>query len=265
MKKKVASKHPENIEDLTATINEVWAKETDKDVCHRLVKSLLTQLVIIIQNNTIPDNGKEFENTLFRELCRGLNILKLRPTMYQSRSNGCIEQWHRSLNAMLGMVVQTHQTDQPTHVPYMVKLENIHNHAVSNAASLAYLRLTDDIRQSFEEHFNNGLAVADAMRHHVNSLMLGDVIDEQKLAKTPITAPGSEATSATSITNDIPEQESTPRTPGGVDHTLQSPAMAADLLAHQLTPCLALQQEEEAIRLAIWMAVETGRQLLGSF
>jgi len=68
-----------------------------------------------------------------------------------------------------------------------IELENIHNHAVSNAASLAYLRLTDDITQSFEEHFNNGMAVADAMRHHVNSPMLGDVTDEQKLAKTPIT------------------------------------------------------------------------------
>jgi len=43
----------------------------------------------------LTDNGKEFENALFRELCRGMDILKARTTMYQSRSNGCIERWHR--------------------------------------------------------------------------------------------------------------------------------------------------------------------------
>jgi len=54
----------------------------------------------------LTDSGKEYENALFRELCQGLDI-----TMYQSRSNGCVERWHRSLNAILGKVVQTHQTD----------------------------------------------------------------------------------------------------------------------------------------------------------
>ena len=45
----------------------------------------------------VTDNGKEFENAQFRELCRGLEILKARTTFYNSRSNGLVERFHRSL------------------------------------------------------------------------------------------------------------------------------------------------------------------------
>ena len=77
----------------------------------------------------LTDNGKEFENALFRQLCRGLDILMSRTTMYQSRSNGCVERWHRSLNSMLGKVVQTHQTDWPSHVPFVVNAYNTTVHS----------------------------------------------------------------------------------------------------------------------------------------
>ena len=72
----------------------------------------------------VTDNGKEFENALFRELCRGLEILKALTTFYNSRSNGLVERFHRSLNAMLGKVVHMHQTDWPDHLPFVLNAYN---------------------------------------------------------------------------------------------------------------------------------------------
>ena len=90
----------------------------------------------------LTDNGKEFENALFRELCRGLDILKSRTTVYQSRSNGCVERWQRSLNSMLGKVVQTHQTDWPSHVPFVANAYNttIHSSTVTPLFSHVWSR-----------------------------------------------------------------------------------------------------------------------------
>ena len=80
----------------------------------------------------LTDNRKEFENALFRKLCSGLDILKLHTTCNQSRSNGCVERWYRSLNAMMGKVVQTHQTDWPSHVPFVVNAYNTMTHSSTN-------------------------------------------------------------------------------------------------------------------------------------
>ena len=77
----------------------------------------------------LSDNGKEWENALFRELCKGLDILKSRTTMYESRTSGCVERIHRTLNSMLGKVVQTHQTTWPDHIPFVVNAYNITPHA----------------------------------------------------------------------------------------------------------------------------------------
>jgi len=43
-------KTPTNIEDLKRAIAEVWVKEIDQDLCHRLVESLLMRLAQVIQN-----------------------------------------------------------------------------------------------------------------------------------------------------------------------------------------------------------------------
>lgn len=48
--KKVAAKHPKNIEHLKTAIKEVWIKEIDLDICRRLVESLSTRLREVIQN-----------------------------------------------------------------------------------------------------------------------------------------------------------------------------------------------------------------------
>ena len=57
----------------------------------------------------LTDQGKEFESILFKELCEKLEIQKIRTSPYQPSTNGCVERFHRTLNAMIGKVVRYDQ------------------------------------------------------------------------------------------------------------------------------------------------------------
>ena len=72
----------------------------------------------------LTDNGKEFENELWHEICRILGITKQRTTTYHPACNGAIERWHRSMNALLGKTVEVHQKDWPQRLPYVVSAYN---------------------------------------------------------------------------------------------------------------------------------------------
>ena len=64
----------------------------------------------------------------------------------------------------------------------LINVVNIHNHTVGTAASLAHLRPSDNLHLQFMSYFDNGLGVADAMRHHADNMLLDDGVDEIKLA-----------------------------------------------------------------------------------
>jgi transposase InsO family protein len=57
----------------------------------------------------LSDNGREFDNIVLKELCRLLEIDKIRTTVYKASTNGGIERFHRTLNTLLGKVVATNQ------------------------------------------------------------------------------------------------------------------------------------------------------------
>jgi len=57
----------------------------------------------------LTDQGKEFEGILFQELCERMEIEKIRTTPYQPQTNGCVERFHRTLNSMIGKIVQYDQ------------------------------------------------------------------------------------------------------------------------------------------------------------
>ena len=65
----------------------------------------------------ISDQGAEFEGELFTELCKSLNVGKLRTSPYKPYTNGMVEWYHRTLNQMLGKVVGETQRDWDLHVP----------------------------------------------------------------------------------------------------------------------------------------------------
>jgi len=59
----------------------------------------------------ISDQGAEFESQLFQELCRKMDIDKVRTSPYQPSTNGCIERFHRTLNSMVAKVIDQNQRD----------------------------------------------------------------------------------------------------------------------------------------------------------
>jgi transposase InsO family protein len=59
----------------------------------------------------LSDQGPEFESALMAEMCRAFQIEKVRTTSYKPSTNGAVERFHRTLNSMLGKVVDESQRD----------------------------------------------------------------------------------------------------------------------------------------------------------
>ena len=66
----------------------------------------------------LTDQGKNFESELFGELCRMMDIEKLRTTIYKPSTNGAVERFHRTLNSMIGKIIQENQRNWPNHIMY---------------------------------------------------------------------------------------------------------------------------------------------------
>ena len=59
----------------------------------------------------VSDQGPEFESELFQELCRRMEIDKIRTSPYKPTTNGSVERFHKTLNSMLAKVVAVNQKD----------------------------------------------------------------------------------------------------------------------------------------------------------
>jgi hypothetical protein len=57
----------------------------------------------------LTDQGAEFESTLFQEFCRLMDIEKVRTTPYRPSTNGVVERFHRTLNAIIAKLVNEDQ------------------------------------------------------------------------------------------------------------------------------------------------------------
>jgi transposase InsO family protein len=68
----------------------------------------------------LTDQGSCFEAALFQDICKRLQIDKIRTTPYKPSTNGAVERFHRTLNAMLGKVVAQNQRDWDVHVPFLL-------------------------------------------------------------------------------------------------------------------------------------------------
>ena len=68
----------------------------------------------------LTDQGSNFEGNQFQELCKLLGIDKVRTSAYHPSGNGLIERFHRTLNAMLGKVVSSHQRDWDWYLPHVL-------------------------------------------------------------------------------------------------------------------------------------------------
>lgn len=66
------------------------------------------------------DQGRNFESSLFKELCRLLQINKSRTSPYRPQSDGLIERFNRTLLSMLSLFVDENQMNWDRLLPYVM-------------------------------------------------------------------------------------------------------------------------------------------------
>jgi len=87
-------------------------------IAKHLVERVFLVYGVLLQ--LLSDRGAEFEGSLMTEVCRFLEIDKIRTTSYKPSTNGALERVHRTLNTMLGKIVSENQRDWYTHVAYVL-------------------------------------------------------------------------------------------------------------------------------------------------
>jgi len=69
---------------------------------------------------TVTDRGKELGGEFMREICRLLDVDKLRTTAYKASTNAVVERFHRTLNSMIGRTIDEFQRDWDSLLPYVM-------------------------------------------------------------------------------------------------------------------------------------------------
>jgi transposase InsO family protein len=95
-------------------------------VARVLVDQVFCRLGIPIQ--ILSDRGTEFESQLVAELCRLLEIDKIRTTSYKPSTNGGVERFHRTLNSMLAKVVEYSRRDWSARLPQVMSAYRASKH-----------------------------------------------------------------------------------------------------------------------------------------
>jgi len=93
----------------------------------------------------LTDKGKEVDGQLMAEVCRCLDIDKLHTTSYKASTNAAVERFHRTLNSMMGRVVDEHQRDWDTVLSYVMAAYRSSRHEVTQY-SPNYLLMGRDVR-----------------------------------------------------------------------------------------------------------------------
>lgn len=77
------------------------------------------------------DQGRNFESTLFTELCNLLQMHKMRTTAYMPQSNGMVERFNRTLLSMLSLFVDSNQQNWDTLLPHVMMAYRCSTHATT--------------------------------------------------------------------------------------------------------------------------------------
>ena len=89
-------------------------------------KILVSEVILKfgVPRSILSDLGREFQNELWDEICKLLGTVRLRTTAYNPSTNGKIERWHRSLNAMMAKVVDFKQKRWVEFLPFITAAYN---------------------------------------------------------------------------------------------------------------------------------------------
>ncbi|KAF0706052.1 SWIM-type domain-containing protein, partial [Aphis craccivora] len=71
-------------------------------------------------------------------------------------------------------------------LPAIIKINNDHNHNISTAEALSFLKPSKECRLQFENYFNDGLGISESIRMHESKLELEFGINSDELANAMI-------------------------------------------------------------------------------
>ena len=87
-------------------------------VARSFVKEFICRYGVPLQVHT--DQGRQFESNLFREICDVLGMDTTRTTPFHPQSDGLVERFNQTLEAMLSKVVREDQTDWDEQLPLVM-------------------------------------------------------------------------------------------------------------------------------------------------
>ena len=93
----------------------------------------------------VTDRAKELDGELMREICRLLDVDKLRTTAYKASTNAAAERFHRTLNSMIGRMIDENQRDWDSLLPYVMAAYRSSRHEATQFTP-NYLMLGRDVR-----------------------------------------------------------------------------------------------------------------------
>ena len=79
----------------------------------------------------LSDQGKNFESELFKEMCRCLGIEKIRTTIYKPSTNGAVERFRRTLNSMIGKIIDENHRNWHTLLPRIMAAYRASEHSAT--------------------------------------------------------------------------------------------------------------------------------------
>jgi transposase InsO family protein len=74
------------------------------------------------------DQGRQYESSLFQEVCKLLVIQKCRTTPVHPRSDGMIERMNRTVQDMLSKYIKGHQQDWDDYLDFITMAYNTTSH-----------------------------------------------------------------------------------------------------------------------------------------
>lgn len=90
--------------------------KTTNEVAQHFVKNVVLRYEVPKQ--LLTDQGTEFMSHVLTDICRALNVKKLRTSPYHPECNGVVERFHGTLNKIIGHFVRPSSTDWDRWLPY---------------------------------------------------------------------------------------------------------------------------------------------------
>ena len=137
-------------------------------VARALVDVVISRFGVPLQ--ILSDNGREFDNSVMKEICRLLQIDKLRTTAYKPSTNGAVERFHRTLNAMIGKVVANTQRNWDECLPTVMAAYRASKHESTGSSpnllmlgreNLTTLDMAYGVPEEEQEHYESFDGYAD--------------------------------------------------------------------------------------------------------